>query len=290
MQGLRVSCRSPWFRFTARFSKKPFGPAGAAQWLVIKMAAEMIMPEWVDRMKPGCWYRISGDRPDLGLAPTARGTRYLQDTDPARDESINPARALKEKVRRRLGRRPYSPWQGRCGFPAITEAWNGAVFASRFGAGGGVIIFGGGHDDYFGSSVHAFDLTTRQWTRLSDGYISGTESDYGAGAVYPDSVYPDGSPLPPHTYGYVQYDPVGNDYILFKGQIELGPQVRSVPIPNPFNLLGVKGVGECGTNGAPPSVANALMDALAPLGIDHVDMPYTAPKLWKLIRQADGKN
>jgi carbon-monoxide dehydrogenase large subunit len=59
--------------------------------------------------------------------------------------------------------------------------------------------------------------------------------------------------------------------------------------PNPFNPLGVKGVGECGTNGAPPSVANALMDALKPLGIDHVDMPYTAPKLWQLIRDAKGK-
>ncbi|MBM4296527.1 MAG: xanthine dehydrogenase family protein molybdopterin-binding subunit, partial [Deltaproteobacteria bacterium] len=59
--------------------------------------------------------------------------------------------------------------------------------------------------------------------------------------------------------------------------------------PNPFNPLGVKGVGECGTNGAPPSVANALMDALKPLGIDHVDMPYTAPKLWQLIREAEGK-
>jgi carbon-monoxide dehydrogenase large subunit len=60
--------------------------------------------------------------------------------------------------------------------------------------------------------------------------------------------------------------------------------------PNPFNPLGVKGVGECGTNGAPPSVANALMDALAPLGIEHVDMPYTAPKLWALIRNAERKN
>ena len=57
--------------------------------------------------------------------------------------------------------------------------------------------------------------------------------------------------------------------------------------PNPFNPLGVKGVGECGTNGAPPSVANALMDALRPLGIDHVDMPYTAPKLWEIIRRAE---
>jgi aerobic carbon-monoxide dehydrogenase large subunit len=59
--------------------------------------------------------------------------------------------------------------------------------------------------------------------------------------------------------------------------------------PNPFNPLGVKGVGEAGTNGCPPAVANAVMDALAPLGIDHVDMPYTAPKLWALIRKAEGQ-
>ena len=60
--------------------------------------------------------------------------------------------------------------------------------------------------------------------------------------------------------------------------------------PNPFNPLGVKGVGECGTNGAPPAVANAVMDALAPLGIDHIDMPYTAPKLWEAIRKAEKKH
>jgi carbon-monoxide dehydrogenase large subunit len=58
--------------------------------------------------------------------------------------------------------------------------------------------------------------------------------------------------------------------------------------PNPFSPLGVKGVGEAGTNGAPPAVANAVMDALAPLGIDHIDMPYTAPKLWAAIREAEG--
>jgi CO/xanthine dehydrogenase Mo-binding subunit len=59
--------------------------------------------------------------------------------------------------------------------------------------------------------------------------------------------------------------------------------------PNPFNPLGVKGVGEAGCNGAPPSVANAVMDALAPLGIDHIDMPYTAPKIWAAIRKAEGR-
>jgi len=89
-----------------------------------------------------------------------------------------------------------------------------------------MIVFGGGHNDYFGSDVHAFDLSTRQWSRISDGYVAGGADAYGAGAVYPDSVYPDGSPLPPHTYGYVQYDPVGNDYLLLKGQLELGPEVK----------------------------------------------------------------
>jgi hypothetical protein len=200
------------------------------------MAAQIVMPEWVGRMKLGCWYRISGDRPDLGLAPTARGTRYLEDTDPARDQRINPVRTAKEKLRRLLGRRPSAPWQGRCGFPALTEAWNGAVLATCFGASGSMIIFGGGHDDYFGSSVHVFDLATRQWSRVSDGYVNGSAKDYGAGAVYPNSVYPDGSPLPPHSYGYVQYDAAGNDFILLKGQIELGPHVQSVPIPHMFNL------------------------------------------------------
>lgn len=62
--------------------------------------------------------------------------------------------------------------------------------------------------------------------------------------------------------------------------------VGETETPNPFNPLGVKGVGEAGTNGAPPAVANAVMDALSPLGIDHVDMPYTAPKLWRAIREA----
>ena len=57
--------------------------------------------------------------------------------------------------------------------------------------------------------------------------------------------------------------------------------------PNPFNPLGVKGVGEAGTNGAPPAIANAVMDALAPLGIEHIDMPYTPPKLWEAIRRAE---
>jgi hypothetical protein len=193
-------------------------------------------PPWLERMSLNCWYAISGDRPDLGLQPTPPGTRYLADNDPAFDPNLNPARTLKERLRRIAGRNPKSPWHGVAGFSAITEAWNGAVYASRFGASGSMIVFGGGHDDYFGSDVHAFDLASRKWRRISDGYVAGDDREYGAGAAYPESVYPNGSPLPPHTYGYVQYDPLGNDYILLKGQTELGRSVKSVAIPHLFNL------------------------------------------------------
>jgi len=204
------------------------------------LGGEPAIPPWVRQMACGCWYRVAGDRPDLGLPATPPGTRYLADNDPAEDPRIESARTLKETLRRLAGRRRRPPWHGTVGFTAITEAWNGAVYASRLGASGAMVIFGGGHDDYFGSDVHAFDLATRRWSRISDGYVGGRADEYGAGALYPDAVYPDGSPLPPHTYGYVQYDAASNDFLLLKGQLELGPGVKAAPIPHMFNLDALK--------------------------------------------------
>ena len=57
-------------------------------------------------------------------------------------------------------------------------------------------------------------------------------------------------------------------------------------MPCKTNPLGVKGAGEAGAIGAPPAVINALVDALAPLGIDHVDMPATPLSLWQAIQAA----
>ena len=56
-------------------------------------------------------------------------------------------------------------------------------------------------------------------------------------------------------------------------------------IPCTRNPLGVKGAGEAGAIGAPPAVINAVVDALSPLGIAHVDMPATPEKLWRLINE-----
>jgi carbon-monoxide dehydrogenase large subunit len=56
--------------------------------------------------------------------------------------------------------------------------------------------------------------------------------------------------------------------------------------PTPFNPLGAKGVGEAGTNGCPPAIANAVMDALAPLGITQLDVPFTSERVWQAIQVA----
>ena len=58
--------------------------------------------------------------------------------------------------------------------------------------------------------------------------------------------------------------------------------------PSPVNPLGIKGVGEAGAIASPPAVVNAVMDALSPFGIAHIDMPLTAPKVWQAIQAARG--
>jgi carbon-monoxide dehydrogenase large subunit len=53
--------------------------------------------------------------------------------------------------------------------------------------------------------------------------------------------------------------------------------------PSPWNPLGVKGVGESGTVGAPAAIMNAMVDALEQFGVEHVDFPFTPQKIWRLI-------
>lgn len=57
-------------------------------------------------------------------------------------------------------------------------------------------------------------------------------------------------------------------------------------VPTGVNPLGAKGVGEAGTVGALPALMNAVNDALAPLGVRHLDMPVTAERVWRAIREA----
>jgi carbon-monoxide dehydrogenase large subunit len=59
-----------------------------------------------------------------------------------------------------------------------------------------------------------------------------------------------------------------------------------VEIPAKTNPLGIKGIGESGTIGAPPTIVNAVLDALRSVGVEHIDMPLTPNRVWAAVRDA----
>ena len=65
------------------------------------------------------------------------------------------------------------------------------------------------------------------------------------------------------------------------------PQLRMamMEFPSSANPLGAKGAGESGTQGAPPAVINAIVDALSDYGVRHIDMPATAMRIWHTMQK-----
>ncbi|HEX8995848.1 MAG TPA: xanthine dehydrogenase family protein molybdopterin-binding subunit [Ktedonobacterales bacterium] len=76
------------------------------------------------------------------------------------------------------------------------------------------------------------------------------------------------------------------DYALPKAAYVPALVTASLETPSPLNPLGAKGTGESGAIGAPPAVVNAVLDALAPLGVTVLDMPLTPPRVWSAITAA----
>jgi aerobic carbon-monoxide dehydrogenase large subunit len=94
-------------------------------------------------------------------------------------------------------------------------------------------------------------------------------------------------------YEQAGYDDNGQPHAVNLYDYHL-PTAQSLPelvtalreTPSPFNPLGTKGIGEGGSIGTPAAVASAVADALTPLGIRHLDPPYTASRVWGAIRAA----
>ena len=80
------------------------------------------------------------------------------------------------------------------------------------------------------------------------------------------------------------------DYAMPRADDVPGFDVDAHEVPTQVNPLGAKGVGEAGTVGALPALLNAVNDALAPLGVRHLDMPVTPARVWRAIRDAAGTN
>jgi aerobic carbon-monoxide dehydrogenase large subunit len=93
----------------------------------------------------------------------------------------------------------------------------------------------------------------------------------------------------------IRYDPSGNhlnpnftEYLVPTSLETPRWETASTTTPSPHHPIGAKGVGESPNVGSPAAFVNAVMDALAPLGITHLDMPLTRDKIWQAIQEAGG--
>ena len=78
------------------------------------------------------------------------------------------------------------------------------------------------------------------------------------------------------------------DYALPRASWLPNLELDETVTPSPVNPIGVKGVGEAGAIASTAAVANAVIDALSPLGIRHLDMPYTPQTVWRAMQSAKG--
>jgi carbon-monoxide dehydrogenase large subunit len=110
---------------------------------------------------------------------------------------------------------------------------------------------------------------------IVDGQIQGGVA-YGIGqALWEEAVYDEGGQLLTATF---------LDYALPRAHKLVDLEMDRTVTPCPHNPLGVKGIGEAGAIAAPAAVVNAVVDALQPYGIKHLDMPLTPEKVWRAIQ------
>ncbi len=112
---------------------------------------------------------------------------------------------------------------------------------------------------------------------LVEGQVHGGLAQGAAQALLEEVRYdPDGNP---QTANFADYTVISATELPYFERVEM-------ETPSPLNPLGAKGIGESGTIGATPAVHNAVIDALAHLGVRHIDMPCTPEKVWRAIDSA----
>jgi carbon-monoxide dehydrogenase large subunit len=96
-------------------------------------------------------------------------------------------------------------------------------------------------------------------------------------AMFEDAIYDaDGNML---TGSLIDYPlPTASDLPSF--------DLHRTVTPSPINPMGVKGIGEAGTIGSAHTIVNAVVDALTPLGVKHIDMPLRPKRVWQAMQEA----
>ncbi len=161
---------------------------------------------------------------------------------------------------------------------ATTTSFNGGGTTAPFGAHIAVVEI---DRDTGAVAVRQYVATDDCGTIISpllvDGQVRGGVAQGLAQALYEEVVYDEEGQL---VTGSLL------DYVLPQADQLPNVNARHTHTPSPLNPLGAKGIGEAGTIGSTPAIANAVHDALAPFGVRHVDIPLTPEKVWHVLAGA----
>ncbi|MBB3664640.1 carbon-monoxide dehydrogenase large subunit [Prauserella sediminis] len=116
---------------------------------------------------------------------------------------------------------------------------------------------------------------------IVDGQMHGGIAQGIGQALYEDAVYDDDGNLMSASLA---------DYLVAAAPELPGFTLDHTVTPSPTNALGVKGAGESGSIASTPAVVNAVIDALQPFGVDHIDMPTTPFRVWEAINRGGRVN
>ena len=114
---------------------------------------------------------------------------------------------------------------------------------------------------------------------IVEGQVHGGIAQGVGQALWEEAVYDDNGQLLTATL---------LDYAVPKAHNLVSFETGHTVTPCPHNPLGVKGIGEAGAIASPVAVTNAVVDALAPFGVEHLDMPLTAEKVWRAMQGGEG--
>lgn len=141
--------------------------------LVMVVMPGMSSADLFDELQPGHWEIIS--------------LNTISDVDPCPAKNCS-----------------YSAVEGQS---AVIDDWNGGAFATKLGSRGGYIVWGGGHNGYYGNEIYTFNLDAQVWERHTEP-VSNPVCNHSIGELQ------DGSPCSAHTYDYVDYHPGSNSFVL----------------------------------------------------------------------------
>jgi len=277
----------------ARTGTTPYGQGHATTWAML-ISEELGVP--IDRIEV-----VSGDSDFFPTGTVTGGSRSVQVGGSAMRKAavalVDRAREVAaELLEAHVDDVVLDRIEGRfhvTGTPAVAKTWTEVASAGELR--GEAVFEAKGATFPFGAHMAVVEVDTETGKVRLDRYIAVDDAGRLVNPLIAEGQVHGGlaQGAAQALLEEMRYDPDGNpitsnfaDYAIISAAELPSFETVAMETPTPLNELGAKGIGESGTVGSAPAVQNAVVDALADLGVRHIDMPASPERVWRAISEA----